>query len=659
MNLMRLWAVFVRSSLPVRVLACLLVGAILVPTAEAGAKRKPSVLIVHNSIYIADTQAKLNSSGQFAAVDLFNAGGGTPTLAALKAYDAVMLVSDNSFADAVTLGNNLADYVDAGGGVVNSAFSLGSVSPPAGRWNPGYLVMPVAGQTSTAATLDLTSITNQNHPILIGVGSFNGGLSSYRMNQNSVVAGATIIAKWTGGNVLVAAGPLPGRVDLNFYSPSIDARADFWATSTDGVKLMVNSLLYVMRPKVLLVHADVAAWAADVQAKVKATNILGQVDLFDGNVATPTLAQLQNYDAVLVWSNGFFANPAAMGNVMADYVDAGGGVVAAVFANGGVPNSNLQGRWTGTYDIIPFGPSAGGAATLGAVAYASHPIMSGVVGFNGGSGGYRPDTTAINPGGLIVAKWSDGRTLAAVSTRMPNRADLGMFPPSSTANSAFWVAGTTGDKLMANALLYTVKPYVACVNADSTYSPDPVAKLLASRRFSGVANVDAQSSTPAAATLKPFNAIMSWSNFAYNNSTTLGDNLADFVDAGGGVVSTMFNNVFLFNSNYALAGRWPTQGYDIVPTASLPGYSFGPQTFLGSIVEPSNPLATFVRKFDGGAESFHATSIPLLRGRTIIKWSDGKMLASVHNFKKRADLGFWPGSTALWPALGTASTAHG
>ena len=39
----------------------------------------------------------------------------------------------------------------------------------------------------------------------------------------------------------------------------------------------------------------------------------------------------------------------------------------------------------------------------------------------------------------------------------------------------------------------------------------------------------------------------------------------------------------------------------------------------------------------------------MLRGRTILKWSDGKMLASVHNFRKRADLGFWPVSDAAYP----------
>ena len=88
----------------------ILIGA----RAEAGEARKPSVLVVHATLYSADIQAKLTSSKVFDKVDLFNANTGTPTLSTLKSYDAVLITSDLLFADATTLGNNLADYVDAG-----------------------------------------------------------------------------------------------------------------------------------------------------------------------------------------------------------------------------------------------------------------------------------------------------------------------------------------------------------------------------------------------------------------------------------------------------------------------------------------------------------------------------------------------------------------
>ena len=71
------------------------------------------------------------------------------------------------------------------------------------------------------------------------------------------------------------------------------------------------------------------------------------------------------------------------------------------------------------------------------------------------------------------------------------------------------------------------------------------------------------------------------------------------------------------------------------------------QSGLGAVLEPSNPLATFVRKFDGGAISTRQSTTPLLRGRTVLTWADGKMLASVHNFRKCVDLGMEPPANSV------------
>jgi hypothetical protein len=189
---------------------------------------------------------------------------------------------------------------------------------------------------------------------------------------------------------------------------------------------------------------------------------------------------------------------------------------------------------------------------------------------------------------------------------------------------------------MANALLHTVKPYVALVASDSLAS-DVVTKLTASRRFSGVVSFNAGASTPSSALLRPFGAVATWSTAGYSNRTALGNTLADYVDAGGGVVTAIWSNTVLTSPT----GRWTAEGYEITPSP-LPGWiSFAP-ALLGTVVEPDHPIASFVRKFNGGAGSFRQDATPLLRGRTIMRWSDGMMLASVHNSKKRADLGYWP-----------------
>ncbi len=187
MNLLSVFVQVVLSSAFVRSAVCVLAAVALAPAADAGARRKPSVLVVHASKYAADVQAKLNSSDQFASVTLFDGRSGTPSLATLLPYDAALVFSDGNFSNTTALGNNLADYVDAGGGVVNMTFSVGSLSPPAGRWNPGYLCMSAGGglTNGSTTTLNLASVSNQNHPILIGVGSFSGGTNSYRSTRRT------------------------------------------------------------------------------------------------------------------------------------------------------------------------------------------------------------------------------------------------------------------------------------------------------------------------------------------------------------------------------------------------------------------------------------------------------------------------------------------
>ncbi len=205
----------------------------------------------------------------------------------------------------------------------------------------------------------------------------------------------------------------------------------------------------------------------DPQAKLQGTGDFAAVDIIavTGAGSTPTLATLLGYDAVIVWSNVDFADEAGLGDVLADYVDAGGGVVVAVFANTSTdPDRSLKGRWDAeNYHIVPpAGGATTGRATLGDVLVPDHPIVEGVGIFDGGSSSFRPTTPLLTDHGVPIARWSDGRTLVAVSSRFPTRVDLGMYPPSSDSSSSFWVAGTDGARLMANALLFAASAGAAC-----------------------------------------------------------------------------------------------------------------------------------------------------------------------------------------------------
>jgi hypothetical protein len=104
---------------------------------------------------------------------------------------------------------------------------------------------------------------------------------------------------------------------------------------------------------------------------------VASVDTFDTYATTPTLAQLQPYDMVVIAGSGNHADRVALGNVLADYVDGGGVVVHSAFET--VSFSYLQGRWlSGNYS--PYAAPAGGISQndfLGTY-NAAHPLMQGV-----------------------------------------------------------------------------------------------------------------------------------------------------------------------------------------------------------------------------------------------------------------------------------------
>ncbi len=213
-------------------------------------------------------------------------------------------------------------------------------------------------------------------------------------------------------------------------------------------------------------------WNNDVKEKLLDTGLFGQVDVINISTQTPTVAELQSYASVLVYSDSVgFEDSVALGDNLADYVDGGGGVVTAVFANTGI---SFAGRFnTDNYWAIPPGSSTSGAASLGAVWSPTHPILNGLATFSGGTSSYRPGTSSVDAAATRVADWNDGRPLVATrKIGSARRVDLGFFPPSSDVRSDFWNAGTDGDILMANALDWVS----TCVDCDLENFSNPLAQ---------------------------------------------------------------------------------------------------------------------------------------------------------------------------------------
>jgi hypothetical protein len=244
-------------------------------------------------------------------------------------------------------------------------------------------------------------------------------------------------------------------------------------------------------PIAIMGSPDQTSWMGDVRDKLVSTNQFSTIDTYDIANGTPTLAQMQAYKAILVFSDSpGYKNSTAFGNNLAAYVDASGGVVVAVFADASI-------HFSGAFDtedywaIEPFGQGGGKALTLGTMHDPGSPLLTGVLSFQGGKSSYY-GTGALNAAAVDVADWSNGVPL--IATRVingTNRVDLNFYPPSSGVRSDFWVRETDGGKLMANALNYVAgvapAPQPSWISAAPSGTP-PAARADASAIYNSTAN---------------------------------------------------------------------------------------------------------------------------------------------------------------------------
>ncbi|UYV14167.1 MAG: hypothetical protein NCW75_07705 [Phycisphaera sp.] len=222
--------------------------AALVGLAGTALAQDVAIVAAAGSAGASGVETVLQDSGAFDSVTNIDLQSTTPTLAELEAFDSVIVWTNLTPTDPVAFGDNLADYVDGGGGVVVAVFANSSTTTDrdiSGRWrgNPDYeVIVPRSGNQSGPASLG--AILDPSHPIMDGVASFFGGTSSFRPNVTDLNPGATAIAEWDDGRVLVAIGANPNRVDLGFYPPPSTVSASFWDIGTDGDLMLVQSLLF-------------------------------------------------------------------------------------------------------------------------------------------------------------------------------------------------------------------------------------------------------------------------------------------------------------------------------------------------------------------------------------------------------------------------------
>jgi hypothetical protein len=243
----------------------------------AASPTSPNVLIAE-----AQCEANLPATGLraqvlaepgVAAVDFFNGALGTPTVSQLGLYDVVVVMSDCGWSDPIAFGNNLADYQDQGGTVVEAAFNWRGtgVSTLQGRWlAAGHSPYPIgAGSSDTDATLGAHDASS---PLLAGVSS----LFAHYRDAVSLTSGATEVAKWNDG---VSAVAFKGRtVAINAYlgeyehPPPVAWSGDFGRIIVNAAPLPSNEFGARLNGKKLLVSvtAPGSVAVADAAAPLRA-----------------------------------------------------------------------------------------------------------------------------------------------------------------------------------------------------------------------------------------------------------------------------------------------------------------------------------------------------------------------------------------------------
>ena len=222
-------------------------------------------LLFTDSSDLADVDAKLTADGRFSSITQIDVNSVTPSLAALQAFDAVLVGSNFVFADSDSLGNVLADYVDGGGGVVTTMAALmdinffGDPYSLVGRFRTDdYFAISYVTGNQTHPSPSLGTVNDPSHPVMAGVSTLTLGASGALSPATTVGPLATNVAEWSTGEVMVAVRDDLGapRVDLNFYAMSTDLCVCGWTVGTDGALMIANALEYVAEGNLIFNGGD-------------------------------------------------------------------------------------------------------------------------------------------------------------------------------------------------------------------------------------------------------------------------------------------------------------------------------------------------------------------------------------------------------------------
>jgi hypothetical protein len=146
-------------------------------------------------------KAALEAEAGVATVTSFDTSVATPTAAELAGRDLVVSASEGQHGDPALWGDRLADYIDGGGAVMQTAYDNSNfgTSYPTGRFQSGgYPPLLIGPPDNDPVTLG---------PVLVPNSPLMQGIVSFASNDNTttpLAPGATLLALWSDGRNAIA-----------------------------------------------------------------------------------------------------------------------------------------------------------------------------------------------------------------------------------------------------------------------------------------------------------------------------------------------------------------------------------------------------------------------------------------------------------------------
>ena len=197
-----------RVALVFVVASCALLGA-AAPSIASSQSTGLNVLVVGNCPgQTGPLATAIGEQSGIASATAFDSSAATPTPAQLVAEDLIVDTGDscNVYADPVAYGNRLANYLDHGGVLLQTAYDVWSSSGtyPTGRFASGSYSPLTLGPNDNSGTT-LGTVAKPNSPFVQGLGTFPNSDNT----TNSLAPGATLLASWADARVAIA---VKGRV---------------------------------------------------------------------------------------------------------------------------------------------------------------------------------------------------------------------------------------------------------------------------------------------------------------------------------------------------------------------------------------------------------------------------------------------------------------